>query len=90
MNVSKKERVSSISKAESYEAIGEYWDTHSLADHWDETEEANFDVKAKRRHRITVDPDIYDQLEAEARIRGVIPETLVNIWLAERLGPPTD
>jgi len=28
---------------------------------------------------------IYKEIEAEARVRGVVPETLVNLWLAEKL-----
>lgn len=28
---------------------------------------------------------IASDLEAQARARGVLPETLVNLWLAERL-----
>ncbi len=78
-------RRTSISKAESPEEIGEFWDTHSLADYWDQTKEAEFEVRAKRMRRVTLDPDIYARVEAEARARGILPETLVNVWLAERL-----
>lgn len=35
---------SSISKAQSYIDIGEFWDTHDLADYWDQTESAEFEV----------------------------------------------
>jgi len=35
---------SSISEAQSYRDIGEFWDTHDLADHWDRTEPAEFEV----------------------------------------------
>jgi hypothetical protein len=88
MNVNKEAKLSSVSKSGSYKDIGEYWDMHSLDDHWDETEEVEFDVRAKPRRRVTLDPEIYEQLEAEARIRGVVAETLVNLWLAERLHVP--
>jgi hypothetical protein len=74
-----------ISKARTVEEIAEFWDTHSLANHWDETHEVEFEVRAERRRRITLDPDVYAQLEAQARVRGVLPETLVNLWMAERL-----
>ena len=70
---------------QSLEEAGEFWDTHSLDDYWDETHEVEFEVRAKQRKRITVEPHIYKQLEAEARLRGVVPETLVNLWLAEKL-----
>ena len=32
----------------------------------------------------TLDPDVYTFIEAQAHKRGVSPETLVNLWLAER------
>ncbi|MBI4674820.1 MAG: hypothetical protein HY741_24510 [Chloroflexi bacterium] len=76
---------SSISKAHTLQEIGEFWDTHSLADHWDQTSEVEFIVRAKRRRRVTVDPDVYSQIEEQAHINGVLPETLINLWLAERL-----
>ena len=75
----------SISKASTTEEIAEFWDTHSLADYWDETREVEFEVRAQRRRRVTLDPEIYEQLEAQARTRGLLPETLANLWLAERL-----
>ncbi len=78
-------QVSSISKARTLEEIAEFWDTHSLADYWDQTHEVEFEVRAKRRRRVTLDPDIYAQVETWARTRGIVPETLVNLWLAERL-----
>ncbi len=85
MSKNKDRQITSISKAQTLEEIGEYWDTHSLDDHWDETREAEFEVRAKQRKRVTLEPQIYEQLEAEARVRGVVPETLVNLWLAEKL-----
>ena len=75
----------SISKARTLEEIAEFWDTHSLDDYWDETLEVDFEVRAKRRRRVTLDPAVYSQLEAQARARGLLPETLANLWLAERL-----
>jgi len=74
-----------ISKASTLEEIAEFWDTHSLADYWDETHEVTFEVRAERRRRITLDPEVYTQVQKVARKRGVLPETLVNIWLVERL-----
>ena len=85
MNEESKLLVTSISKVSMPEEIGEYWETHSLADHWDETHEVEFVVRAKRRHRITLDPDLYTRVAAEAHNRGLLPETLVNLWVSERL-----
>ncbi len=85
MKENKDEQVTSISKAKTLEEIADFWDTHSLADHWDETQEVNFEVRMQRRCRITLTPDIYEKIEKQARVQGVLPETLVNLWLAERL-----
>jgi predicted HicB family RNase H-like nuclease len=76
---------STISKGRTLEEIGEFWDKHSLADYWEETHEVEFDVRAQRRRRITLDPEVYGRLEEQARTRGVSLETLVNLWLSERL-----
>ena len=85
MSKLKKEGASSISKGKSIEEIGDFWDTHSLADYWDDTREASFTVRAIHRRRITIDPEVYGQIEALARQRGISPETLVNIWVVEHL-----
>lgn len=76
---------SSISQALTYEEIGEFWDTHSLADYQNQTHEVEFEVRASRGRRVAIDPGIYSRLEVSARARGLAPETLVNLWLAERL-----
>ncbi len=85
MSENKKRQITSISKAATLEEIGEFWDTHSLDDHWEDTREAQFEVRAKQRKRVTLEPQIYQQIESEARVRGVFPETLINLWLAEKL-----
>ena len=78
-------RHTGIANARTPEEIGDFWDSHSLADSWDQTREAEFEVRALRRRRVTLDPQVYTELEAQARVRGLTPETLVNLWLAERL-----
>jgi len=81
----KKAQSTSISQASSLEEIADFWDTHSLDDYWDQTQEVEFEVRAKRRRRVTLDPDVYAQIEDRARVRGILPETLVNLWLSEKL-----
>ena len=83
MSENKEIQLSSISKGSSVEEIAEYWDTHSLADHWEETREVEFEVRAPRR--VTIEPEVYAQLEQQARTRGVSLSTLVNSWLVEHL-----
>ena len=85
MSEPKDTRRTRISKARNLDEIADFWDTHSLADYWDQTHEETFEVRAQRRRRITLDPDVYAQVEAQAHTRGVLTETLVNLWLKERL-----
>lgn len=85
MSENSETQLTNISKAGTIEEIAEFWDTHSLEDYWDQTHEVEFEVRAKRRWRITLVPEIYTRLETVARVRGIQPETLVNLWLSERL-----
>lgn len=78
-------QLTSISGAQTIDEIADFWERHSLADYWERTHEAEFVVRAQRRRRITIDPEIYARLEVQARKRGVLLETLVNLWLLERL-----
>lgn len=85
MKENKEEQTTSISKARTLEEIADFWDTHSLADYWDETHEVDFEVRIQRKCRITLTPEIYEKIQTEAKSQGILPETLVNLWLAERL-----
>lgn len=85
MSESSDTQMSSISKAQTLEEIADFWDTHSLADYWDQTQDVTFEVRAQRRRRVTLDPDIYAEVEAQAQAKGILPETLINLWVAERL-----
>jgi hypothetical protein len=85
MNEREKNQVTSISRAQTVEEIAEFWDTHSLADYWDQTHEVEIKGRAERRRRIPLDLDIYSRVEALARIPGVMPETPVNLSIAEKV-----
>ena len=74
-----------ISNARTEKEIADFWDTHSLNEHWEQTREAAFALRAQRRRRITLDPEVYDRIEARARARGLMSETLVNLWLKDRI-----
>ena len=77
-----------ISGANTPQTIGAYWDTHSL-DSSPSVREVRFEVHARPRHRVILDPELYSQLEREARIRGISSETLANRWLTERISSTT-
>lgn len=64
----------------------EFWDMHDLADYWDLTREANLEVDLQRRVFLTaLEPELAKGLGACARKQGVSTETLINLWLAEKL-----
>ncbi|OEU64541.1 MAG: hypothetical protein BA870_06925 [Desulfuromonadales bacterium C00003094] len=77
---------SSISKAQSYTDIGEFWDTHDLADYWDQTEPAEFelDVLSEMTY-YALDRELSEEVRSLARKRGVSADTLLNLWVQEKL-----
>lgn len=77
---------SSISKAQSYKEIGEFWDTHDLSEYWNETRPAKFEVDIQSEViYYTVDKELSAKIQAFAKRRGVSPDTLLNLWLQEKL-----
>jgi hypothetical protein len=46
--------------------------------------EAEIEVRAQRRRRVTLNPEVWERIIDQARVRGVSPEMLVNLWLMER------
>lgn len=77
---------SSVSKASSYREIGEYWDEHDVEDPWDPSRQVDFevDVEARRRY-FPLDRDLSRKIDNAARRRGVTAETLLNLWVQEKL-----
>jgi len=70
----------------SIEEAAEFWDTHDLADYWDLTEEVEFEVDLQQRSYLAaLAPELAEKLTAEARKRGLFAETLINLWLSEKL-----
>lgn len=69
----------------SLEEAAEFWDTHSVADYWDEMEEVEIEVSIPRRKRVALASGIAKQIDTVAQREGISVETLVNLWLAERL-----
>ncbi len=74
----------------SIEKAAAFWDSHDLADYWDLTREAHFQVDMQRRLFLTaLEPELAKKLVACARKQGVSTETLINVWLAEKLTAAT-
>ena len=77
---------SSISKTQSHIDIGEFWDTHDLADYWDQTEPAEFEVGSlSEMTYYALDCKLSEEVRSLARKRGVSADTLLNLWVQEKL-----
>lgn len=48
------ESKSSISQAQSYRAIGEFWDTHDVIDYWEATKPVEFEIDIQSETRTTL------------------------------------
>ena len=75
------DRLSSISKADTLEKMGEFWDTHDFTDFDTDAPDVDFKVSCA----VPVELDLFSLVEKQARRRGVNVETLVNLWLQQKL-----
>jgi len=77
---------SSISQAQSYREIGEFWDTHDATDFWDTTEPVEFEVDIQSETRYyALDRKLVEDVGQIAWQRGISVETLLNLWVYEKI-----
>jgi len=77
---------SSISKARSYKEIGEFWDTHDLTEYWEQTQPVEFELDIQSEVTYyPLDVTLSARVLSIAKKRGVSPETLLNLWVQEKL-----
>jgi hypothetical protein len=70
----------------SLDELWAFWDTHSTADYEDLMEDADFRVNIRSsKTYCAVANDIVKQLRAQARRQGVSTETLINLWLRDKV-----
>ena len=82
-----KQQRTSLSGARTLREVADFWDTHDLTDFEDQTRDVDIEVEIEsRRHYVAIDPELMEQLTREARARGLSTQSLVNLWLQERLG----
>lgn len=68
------------------EELWSFWDTHSSADYEDIMESVAVEVDlSTSRVYCPVAKDLVRQVRSRARQQGVSTETLINIWLQEKL-----
>ncbi len=72
----------SISEASSYEAIGEFWDNHDFTN-FDNPNQP--DVQFDIQDTVRIGADLLSHIEKVAAAQGISIETLVNLWLQEKL-----
>lgn len=70
----------------SLEEFWEFWDTHSSADYEDlmEPVDVEIDVSSSKMY-CAIAKDVLSQVRIQAHQQGVSTETLVNLWLQEKL-----
>jgi uncharacterized Zn finger protein len=67
-----------------------FWDTHSSADFEDAMEAVEIEIDSSSSTvYVPVAKDLVNRMRAQARQQGVSSETLVNLWLQERLASVT-
>jgi hypothetical protein len=75
-------KVSSISQADTLKNMGEFWDTHDFTDFDNqETPDVEFQIACA----VPIELDLLSAVEHQARLRGVQVETLINLWLQQKL-----
>ena len=77
----------SISKASSYEEIGEFWDTHDLTDYLDDSQIVDVNTSDIQSSKIYfhVETDMAKKIRAIAKRKGVSGTDLLNSWVREKL-----
>lgn len=65
---------------------GAFWDTHDSGDYEEIMTPVNIELDLlEHKVYVAVARDVAVQIQAKARNQGVEPETLVNLWLLEKL-----
>jgi hypothetical protein len=79
-------RKSSVSRARTYAAMGDFWDTHNLSDFWDKTRSARATVRLESEESFYgIERGLSQTINRAAKERGVSPHTLINLWLQEKI-----
>lgn len=72
---------SSISHATTFEAMGAFWDTHDFTEYDTDAPDVPFTIA----RAVQLEAELWAALERQAQLRGVSLETLVNLWLQQKL-----
>jgi hypothetical protein len=76
---------SSISHATTIEDMGTFWDTHDFTEYDTDAPDVSFTIA----RAVQIEAELLVALEQQAQVRGVAVETLVNLWLQQKLSDET-
>ncbi len=83
---SKKQRDPIPKQFASIAEASDFWDSHDLADYEDLTKEVHFETDIQHRTFLTaLEPALARKLAERAYEQGISTETLINVWLTEKL-----
>jgi predicted DNA binding CopG/RHH family protein len=70
----------------SLEEAGDFWDTHDSTDYEEYMIPVHFEVDLKRSvHEVRVVHEVLEEVTKIARRQGLKTETLINVWLQEKV-----
>ena len=80
------QKKTSLSKSTTIQELADFWDSHDTTDFERQTHDVKmeFDIKSSR-HYIAIDPDLMTQVSEEAGARGLSSQSLVNLWIKDKL-----
>ena len=81
-----KNKRKSIPEFKSLEEFQDFWDNHDVTMFWDKLKEVSIKVDLRRsRNLVTIDPEILKSIRKTAAQKGIKTESLINIWLQEKI-----
>ncbi|MBC8180664.1 hypothetical protein H8E88_06015 [candidate division KSB1 bacterium] len=64
----------------------EFWDSHSLSDYEEYQKDIDIEVELKKeKNYFAIEKDLSDIVDKVALSKGILPETLINLWLKEKI-----
>ena len=80
----------SVSNARTYQEIGAFWDEHDATEFGEQTEvEFEVNIKSQRRY-YPLDSHLSLKMRQIAQERGISEETLLNLWVQEKISQTTE
>ncbi len=74
-----------VSNAHNYQEIGAFWDEHDATEFGEQTEvEVDVNITSQRRY-YPLDRHLSLKIRQIAKERGISEETLLNLWVQEKI-----